>query len=193
MQQSQFVVSALPGNLTAGNSATITFTAEDAFGNPVIGYSGPVSLASSDTSATFGGPTFSSGVGSVSVSLFTAGSQSVTVGDQAQPSIQGTSNAISVSAAAATHFNVSVSPSTTTAGTSATVSFTAVDAFGNSASRLHGHGRAQRHGFASHPGCAPSLSAGVGTASVEFETAGLQTVQIADSTNSSIAGTSNTP
>ena len=48
------MISAAPSSLTAGNSTTVYFTAEDAFGNVLTGYTGPVTTSSSDQQATFG-------------------------------------------------------------------------------------------------------------------------------------------
>ena len=41
---SQFNVNAIPNNLTAGSATSVTFTAVDAFGNAVTGYTGPVTF-----------------------------------------------------------------------------------------------------------------------------------------------------
>src|SRR5205085_79632 len=62
--------------------------------------------------------------------LVTAGSQTLSANDTVNSSILATSNAIIVSAAAATHFGVSA-PASATAGTAFVVTVTALDAFNN--------------------------------------------------------------
>ena len=44
----KFQISAVPNSLTAGNSTTVTFTAEDQYGNVETSYTGPVNITSSD-------------------------------------------------------------------------------------------------------------------------------------------------
>ena len=92
----KFQISAVPNNLTAGNSTTVTFTAEDQFGNAETSYTGPVNLTSSDGQATFGTVVYAGGVGSVSTTLKTSGTQSVTVADHTSTGINATSNTVTV-------------------------------------------------------------------------------------------------
>ena len=67
----------------------------------------------------------------------TAGSQTITASDTNTPSINGTSNTILVTAAAATHFSVDA-PTTATAGTAFNFTVTALDPFGNTATGYTG-------------------------------------------------------
>ena len=76
--------------------------------------------------------------GTLGTSLFTAGTQTVTVGDQAHPTIHATSGGVTVNAAAATEFSVTASPNTATAGHATTVTFTALDPYGNTATSYTG-------------------------------------------------------
>jgi hypothetical protein len=74
----------------AGNSFTVTVTALDANNNPVPSYAGTVHFTSSDSQA--GLPpdaTLANGTGNFSVTLKTAGSQTVTVTDTANGSLTG--------------------------------------------------------------------------------------------------------
>ena len=121
---------ALPNSLTAGNSTTISFTAEDAYGN-VDQHGGPVTFSSTDAKALFGSPSFNLGVGTASVTLETAGTQTVKVKDSTTLSISGTSNIVTVSAATASQLLVNPATSSITAGGSEVVSLTAEDTFGN--------------------------------------------------------------
>jgi hypothetical protein len=83
-------------------------TAQDAFNNTATAYGGTVHFTSSDGQAVLpANTTLSSGTGSFSATLKTAGSQTITATDTVTASVTGTSNAIAVSAAAATHFVVS--------------------------------------------------------------------------------------
>ena len=74
-------VASKPTSLVAGTSTTITFTAYDQFNNPVTSYHDSVSLSDVLGGGSFGGVTFSNGVGAVSASLYKAGSDSVVVND----------------------------------------------------------------------------------------------------------------
>src|SRR5206468_3490915 len=108
----------------------------------------------------------------------------------ANSSITGTSNSIDVTAAAATHFTVSA-PASATAGTPFSFTVTALDQFNNTAT---GYGGTVH--FTSSDGAATlpadsTLTLGAGTFSATLDTAGTQTITATDTTNSSIAGTSN--
>ncbi len=94
-----FAVSA-PSTATAGTSFQFTVTALDASNNTVTGYSGTVHLTSSDPSAYFpyNPATVGGGTGMFTVTMNTAGSQTITATDTVN-SITGTSNSITVSSA----------------------------------------------------------------------------------------------
>src|SRR5262249_58517884 len=101
-----FAVSA-PSSATAGSAFTFTVTALDQFNNTATGYGGTVHFTSSDGAATLpANSTLTNGAGTFSATLRTAGSQTVTATDTVSSSVTGTSGAISVGAAAATHFSV---------------------------------------------------------------------------------------
>src|SRR5205807_3085309 len=129
-----------PGSATAGSAFTVTVTALDAFNNTATGYAGTVHFTSSDGAATLpsdstlvsGVKTFNSGA-----TLKTASSQTITGTDTISNSITGTSNTVTVSAAAATHYAVSA-PGAATAGNSFSVTVTALDAFNNTATGYAG-------------------------------------------------------
>ncbi len=96
-QATHFVVIA-PGTATAGTSFNFTVYAEDAGNNVVPGYSGTVQFSSSDLQASLPASSkLTSGVGTFSATLKTAGSQTITATDTVTKSITGTSNGISVS------------------------------------------------------------------------------------------------
>jgi subtilase family serine protease len=79
-----FAVSASPSSITAGNSVTLTVTAEDASNNPVPTYTGTVHFTSSDGQAVLPGNFPFQGVtatATFTVTLKTAGSETITVTD----------------------------------------------------------------------------------------------------------------
>ena len=91
------VVSA-PGSAVAGTPFSVSVTAEDQDGNVVTGYSGTVHFTSSDGQAVLPANSgLTNGVRTFSVTLKTAGSQTVTATDTVTSSITGTCGSISVS------------------------------------------------------------------------------------------------
>jgi predicted RNA methylase len=162
-------------------------TARDAYGNVATGYSGTVHFTSSDGQATLpANATLTNGTGTFSVTLKTAGSQSVTATDTATSSITGAAT-VTVNPAAASSFTVTA-PATATAGSSFTVTVTAKDAFGNVAT-----GYSSTVHFTSSDGQAvlpanSTLTNGVGTFSATLKTAGSRTVTATDTVTSSITG-----
>jgi hypothetical protein len=99
---SQLVLSGLSSSATAGASQTFTLTAKDPYGNVATGYTGTVSLSSSDTAATFSPAsdtltTSDKGVHTFSVTFKTAGTQSLTAKDATHSTTQ---SGINVSPAA---------------------------------------------------------------------------------------------
>src|SRR5207249_2939322 len=110
----------------------------DPFNNIAPGYAGTVHFTSSDGAATLpANSTLTSGTGSFSATLRTAGNQTITATDTVSSSITGTSNTIAVSAASATHFAVST-PASATAGSAFTFTVTAQDPFNNTATSYAG-------------------------------------------------------
>jgi len=187
---SHFSISA-PGTATAGSAFSFTVTALDAFNNTTTGYAGTVHFTSSDGAATLpANSTLTNGTGTFSATLKTAGNQTITATDTVSPAIAGTSNSISVSAAAATHLLVSA-PATATAGSAFNFTVTALDQFNNTATAYAGTVH-----FSSSDGAATlpadsTLAAGTGTFSATLRTAGNQTITATDTVNTAITGTSN--
>src|SRR5437867_1393806 len=127
-----------PASATAGTAFSVTVTALDQFNNTATGYTGTVHFTSSDGAAVLpANTTLTSGIGSFSATLKTAGSRTLTATDTVTSSITGTSNAITVSAAAATHFGVSFFAGAT-AGVAFTFPVTALDQFNNIATAYTG-------------------------------------------------------
>jgi hypothetical protein len=98
-----------PATAGSGVSFNATVTALDASNQPVPTFSGPVHFTSSDPSATLPADTTLNGTGTFSVTLATAGTQTITVTDPSAPSISGTSGNITVATISGSRF-VPVSP-----------------------------------------------------------------------------------
>ncbi len=166
-----------PSDSTAGDAFDVTVTAQDVFDNTLIGYSGTLQFASSDSQAELPSDyTFSGGDAGVrtfvnGVTLKTAGDQTIDVNDSSDPAT-GTAT-VSVSAAAIDHFNVVV-PNPQTAGLASDTTVSAKDPYNNTVTSYSG---SQSLAF-SGPGTSPAPSstaplypgsvtfaAGVGTAS----------------------------
>jgi hypothetical protein len=131
-----FDVSA-PASTTAGVAFDITVTALDATEAVDTGYAGTVTFTSSDGQADLpANYTFvpaDNGVHTFSVTLKTAGNQTVTATDTVSATITGSSDPVSVAAGPLDHFTVT-NPGTQTAGSSFNVTVGAEDAYGNPAS-----------------------------------------------------------
>jgi hypothetical protein len=151
------------------------------------GYSGTVHFTSSDGQAVLpDDATLTNGTGSFTVTLLTAGTQSVTASDTVNRSIMGSSTT-TVSPAAASQFVVSA-PASATAGVAFTATVTAFDAFGNVATGYSGTVH-----FTSSDGQAvlpddATLTNGTGSFTVALLTAGTQSVTATDTVNGSITG-----
>jgi Ca2+-binding RTX toxin-like protein len=91
---SQLVLSGI-GSSASGGSIGVTVTARDAYGNATPGYQGTVHFSTSDPAAvlpddyTFT-PEWDGGVAFLDATLLTAGTQSITVADTANPGITAT-------------------------------------------------------------------------------------------------------
>ena len=180
----------IPGSSSAGIAGSGTVTALDAFGNVVTGYAGTVHFTSTDSHAVLpANMTLTNGTATFSETLDTAGSQTITATDTVTSTITGTSNVETVTAAAITHFAVSI-PTGGSAGTAGSGTVTALDAFGNVVT-----GYAGTVHFTSTDSHAVlpanmTLTNGTATFSETLDTAGSQTITATD-TVSAIAGTSN--
>jgi hypothetical protein len=130
-----FSVSA-PSSSTAGSAFTVTVTALDANGNTVPTYTGTVHFTSSDPSAVLpANYTFTSGdqgVHSFSVTLKSAGNQTVTVTDTANSATTGSAT-VAVTPAAASTLVFGQQPTNTAVGAAITPAVTVrvLDAYGN--------------------------------------------------------------
>ncbi len=185
-----FVVNA-SSPATAGSAFSFTVTAQDAYNNTATGYSGTVHFTSSDGQAVLpADSTLTNGARTFSATLKTTGAQTITATDTVTNSITATSNSISVSAGAATHFTVSA-PTTTTSGvTFNNLVVTALDASNNTVSGYTGTVHFTSSDTQAVLPANTTLTNGTGTFSATLKTAGTQTITATDTTNS-ITATSN--
>jgi hypothetical protein len=188
---SHFAVSA-PTTATAGTAFNnLTVTALDSGNNTVTSYSGTVHFTSSDTSAALpANATLSGGVGTFSATLKSAGGRTITATDTVTSSITGTSASINVNPAPASHFVVHGQASAMV-GASTGLSVTAQDDYFNTDTN---YGGTVHFTSTDNVAVLPSdmtLTFGVGTPNVTFNTMGPQTVTATDTVTSSVTGTSN--
>ncbi|MFI4990098.1 MAG: beta strand repeat-containing protein [Solirubrobacterales bacterium] len=198
---SKFLLSTPSPN--AGSPFTETITATDAYGNTTTGFTGSHTLS-------FGGPasgpngkspsyppsvSFTSGVGSPTITLYDVQTTTLTAKQSTPTTITGTTASFAVAAGNATSFTVPT-PSTQTAGVAFSETLTALDAGGNTATGYSGEKAVAFTGPESSPsGEAPkypasvSFSGGAGTASVTLLKAG--TTNELTATQGSVIGNSN--
>jgi uncharacterized delta-60 repeat protein len=120
-----------PATFTAGTSGTFTLTALTPAGTPDTSYSGTVQITSSDPQAVLpGNVTITGGTGIFSVTLKTAGTQSVAATDVTNSSINGNDTPITVTPAAASQVAFT-SNDGSTAGQAFAVQAAIEDAYGN--------------------------------------------------------------
>jgi hypothetical protein len=194
---STLVVSGIPSPTVAGVAGNVTVTAKDASGNTATGYRGTIHFASSDPAAVLPADyTFTTsdpGVHTFSVTLETAGPQSVTATDTVTGTIEGAQAGIVVTPAAASALVVSGIPSPTVAGVAGNVTVTATDAYGNTATGYQG----TAHFTSSDPTAvlpadytftAADAGTHVFSGNVIFKTAGTQSVTATDTVTGTIEG-----
>jgi hypothetical protein len=183
------VVSA-PSSATAGTSFSITVSALDGTDTIDPTYTGTVQFTSSDDSANLpANSTLVSGTATFTVTLETAGDQSITATDTANSAITGQSNGIDVTAASATHLEIEV-PSSVDTGTAFSFDVTAEDQFGNTDTSYD-----QSVTFSSSDDGAAlpgesDLSNGDATFTATLYTLGEQTISASDADDSDIDGES---
>ncbi len=184
------LVVAAPTAETAGKSFSLTVTAQKSSGGTDTGYLGTIHFTSSDVQAglpaNFNFIAADDGTASFTVTLKTAGSQSITATDTTTPAITGTLSGISVSPAAASQFVLSGLPSTATVGVAQTVTVTAKDPYGNVATGYTGTVQfTSSDTAASLPANYPftTTNQGVHAFALTFGTAGTQSVTVTDTTS----------
>jgi subtilase family serine protease len=177
---------------TAGKSFSLTVTAISPSGTTDTSFTGSIDFTSTDPQASLPGTSsLDDGTATFTVTLKTAGSQTITATDTSNTAITGTTSAISVSPAAASKFVLSGLPSTVTAGVAQSFKVTAEDPYGNVATGYTGTVKfTSSDAKATLPGNSQFTSSnqGVQSFSVTFATAGTQSLTVTD-TSSGISGT----
>ena len=184
-----------PTNTTAGVAQSLTVTAIDAYGNAATGYTGTVTFSSSDVQAGLpANYTFTSkdaGVHTFSVTLKTAGTQSITVTDTANAAFTTTQSGISVSASSTAGSFVVTGFPATTAGVAQSFTVTVKDPYGNLTTGYTGTvtfsssdvqaGLPANYVFS-------AADAGTHTFSATLKTAGTQSITVKDAVASTVLG-----
>jgi hypothetical protein len=192
-------VAGLPNPYATNSKASPTVTAVDAAGNTATGYRGTIHFTSTDSAAVLPGDySFTAGDNGVrtftdGVTLKTLGTRSVTATDTASSSINGSQSGINVTAAAAATLVVGGITSPTTAGTAKSVTVTARDAYGNTATGYRGTIHFTSSDAAADLPGDYSFTAGDNgshtfSGAVTLKTAGSRSVTATDTASSSISG-----
>jgi hypothetical protein len=156
----------------------------------VAGYSDTVRLSSTDGQAVLpSNARLMNGSGIFSLTLRTAGSQSITATDTVAASLTGTAAAIEVSPGPPDHFSVSA---TTNAQSGKALDFTvtARDAANNVATSYSGTVHFSSSDAQAALPANSTLTDGAGTFPATLQTAGSETLTATDTVNASITGTS---
>jgi hypothetical protein len=184
-----------PASSTAGTPISITVTALNGNNQPDTNYQGTIHFTSNDPQAVLP-PDYTytpadQGVHVFSATLKTSGSRTITATDIANASITG-NDAIQVDPAAASTLQVAGFPSPTTAGVQHSVTITARDPYGNTATGYTG--TVDVTSSDSQATLPPDYTfvpadAGVKTLPVTLKTVGTQSITATDTVTGSITGT----
>jgi hypothetical protein len=184
-----FSVTALSTSATAGTSFNVTVQARSASGAPVSNYAGTVHLTSTDPQAVLAkDSTLTNGSGTFSVTLKTAGGQSITATDTTSSSITGMAS-LTVNAAVATQLSLST-PAAVTTGIAVSVTATAADAYNNVATNYSGIVHFTSSDAQATLPANSQLTSGAGNFSVTLKTIGSQTIAATDTATASLTTTS---
>ncbi len=193
-----FNVTGAPASVVAGNAFNVTVTAKDSFNNTVTTYAGTVRFTSGDSQAVLpGNSTLTSGVGTFSVTLKTAGSRTVTATDTVNGSITGSSSTVDVTNAIASKYSLT-SPPTATANMNFTIRLVAQDQFNNTAKDYTGTVHFTTSDAAGgvfvppdYPFVAGDNGQKIFNPGFTLQTLGAQTITATDKSNGSITITNN--
>jgi hypothetical protein len=182
-----------PSSATAGTSFAVTVSAVDANGNVVPGFLGTVGVTAvggkTPVSYTFTAADNGSHTISGATTLFTAGTQSVTV---TSPFLPSASTTLTITPSTAAKISVA-GPATAMAGQPAAITVTALDLYGNVASSYSGSVHlTSSDGQAVLPAdyAFTAADAGTHTFTATLKTAGPETVAASDTAPLSATGTS---
>ncbi len=120
-----------PPTIVAGKQVTFTVTGLTSANKTDILFNDALQVTTSDPNAQIGLPVVANGVETFEIAFTTAGTQTITVADLARQALMGTSQKVTVSAAAVSQLVVTSSPLFAIAGSPVSVTVTAEDPFGN--------------------------------------------------------------
>ena len=190
-----FVVAGFPDPTTAGVSHTFTVTAKDGSNNTLTGYTGTVTLDSTNSQAVFPASPYhftggDAGTHTFNGTLKTAGTWAISATDGG---ISDSQTGITVNPAAANDLVVSSAyPSSTVAGDPHPITIKAVDAFGNTATGYAGTVRITSSDVAAGLPANHAYTgsdAGIHTFSVTLKTPGSKSITATDVGNSALTDT----
>jgi hypothetical protein len=186
---SHFSVVSTTAAPVVGTAVNFTVNALDDKNNPVTTYSGSVRFTSSDAQAILpASTTITSGTGTGSITLKTAGNQTVTA--TGTDSLTGTSSGIPVSAGPATQLSVSAASSSSLTGAKFQFTVTAQDAFKNTATSYAGtvHFTSSDTNANVLLPANSALTNGTGNFSAVLQTVGTESITATDTVTPSITG-----
>ena len=173
-------ISSLSSSAVAGVPLSFLVTALDAYGNVVPNYSGTVAITSTDSQASLpSSSTLTNGLGTFSATLKTAGSKTFTASDGGR-SI--TSSAVTVSPAAASQLVITGAPGSSVAGASSSLTVTAKDPYGNTATSYAGSVSFSSTDPAATLPASSMLVSGQKSFNFTLKTTGSRTVSLTDGT-----------
>jgi Bacterial Ig domain/Right handed beta helix region/Immunoglobulin I-set domain len=185
-----------PASTTAGNAFNMTVTALDAANNIATGYTSTVHFTSTDSQAALPVDyTFlpaDNGSKTFSITLKTAGNQTITATDTVNAAINGTSSTINVLAGAATHYALTA-PAGAVPGTPFNFTVTALDQFNNTATSYLGTAHFTSSNAATVPGDYTFVAGDNGSHifSATLNNPGNQSITATDTVTNTITGTAN--
>ncbi len=185
----------LPGQVSAGSQLGVSVMALDIYGNVATSYTGTVHFSSSDPQAVLPADyTFPAGQGlhNFTLVLGTAGTQSLTVIDTANPAFTSSQSGISVVPGAPAAWVVTGLPAGTTAGAAPTFTLTAMDAFGNVATNYTGtihFSSSDTQAVLPADYTFTAADAGRHTFAATLKTAGTQSLTVTDTANTAFTTT----
>jgi hypothetical protein len=189
-----FSVTGVPTTTAAGTSFTFTVTALTATGQTDTSYLGTIQCTASDPQVLPTTWTFAAadhGKKTLTVTLKTAGNQTITVADVTKATASGTSSAVTVAAAAASTLQVTGYTAPLITGTAHTFTVTALDPYGNRAPTYRGQiqfGSGDSAALLPVPYTFVATDQGSRNFNVTFQTAGTWSLTVADVAHSSIKG-----
>ncbi len=127
-----------PATVTAGTSFTVTVKGLLASGATDPSFTDALQVTANDPTAAITPGPLANGIQTFTVTLYTAGSRTITVTDLTRPAVKGPKLVLAVAPAAASQLAVSGFPATVLAGSLHRVTVTALDPYGNRSTRGFG-------------------------------------------------------